>query len=75
MMLTLRSRFAVACLVGLTVLMTRTAVFGQTVDEKIAALQKTSDEAAAQKTAGEPASRVTSEAKRSKTVATHECAA
>ncbi len=55
MMLTSPSRFTVACLVGFTVALSRTAAFGQTLDEKIAALQKTADEAGAQKTAGEPA--------------------
>src|SRR5690349_10505527 len=47
------SRFAFVCLATLAVL--SSPAFGQTVDEKIAALQKASDEAAARKVAGDPA--------------------
>ncbi len=49
------SRFALCCWTSFALLMSGTIAVGQTVDEKIAALQKTSDEAAARKTAGEPA--------------------
>lgn len=50
-----RARVVHISLLSLFCLMSQLAAFGQSLDEKIAALQKTSDEAAAQKTAGEPA--------------------
>lgn len=50
-----RSRWLAVCLPLVVIATSRSAILGQTVDEKIAALQKAADEAAARKTAGEPA--------------------